>query len=140
MNQEIRIILGLLVFYLFYTMLVDFTALSNIPLVILIFIFISFLFLPDVSTENNFINKNQKMFALLLFLTAIGVYIYTNLLLIPLTIIGFILILIFLTTNPTSFKSITTGIYLSAPLFFINPFYFLFAFLGYLTYFISSKI
>lgn len=140
MKQEVRILLGLLVFYLIYVLLVDFTKLSSIPLIIVAGIFIIFLFLPDISNENNMINKNQKNISILLFILAIGVFITTKLLLIPLIIIGSILVLVFLTTSPSIYKSLTTGIYLSAPLLLLSPFYFLFAFLGFLTFWISSRI
>jgi len=140
MKQEVRILLGLLIFYLMYVLLVDFTKLSSIPLVIVASIFLIFLFLPDISNENNMINKNQKNISILLFIAAILVFITTKLLLIPLIIIGSIFILVFLTTSPGIYKSLTTGLYLSAPLFLLSPFYFLFAFLGFLTFWISSRI
>ena len=140
MKQEVRILLGLLIFYLIYVLLVDFTKLSSIPLVIVVGIFLTYLFLPDISNDNNLINKNQKIIGIFLFILAIGVFIVTKLLLIPLIIVGSILVLMFLTTSPSIYKSLTTGLYLSAPLFLLSPFYFLFAFLGFFTFWVSSKI
>jgi hypothetical protein len=140
MKQEVRILLGLLIFYLIYIFLIDSTALSNIPLIVLIGIFCIYLFLPDISNENNVVNKNQKTLLLLLIIFAIGVYLYTKLLLMPLIIVGISLLFIYLTTKPDIFKSISTGFYLSLPLIFINPFYFLFGFLGYLTFWLASRI
>jgi len=140
MKQEVRILLGLLVFYLVYIMLVDFTGLSRIPLLILISIFAIYLYIPDISSDNNILNKNQRYLVILLIILAIGVYIATKLLLTPLIIVGVAIILMFLTTNNKIYTSLTTGLYLSAPLILINPFYFLFGFLGYLTFWISSRI
>jgi hypothetical protein len=140
MKQEVRILLGLLIFYLVYVMLVDFTGLSRIPLLILIAIFGIYLYIPDISNDNNILNKYQKYLVMLLVLFAIGVYIATNLLLTPLIIVGVALVLMFLTTNNKIYDSLTTGIFLSAPLILLNPFYFLFGFLGYLTFWISSRI
>ncbi len=140
MKQEVRLLLGLLVFYLIYIFLVDFTGLSNIPLIILIGIFCIYLFLPDISNDNNLINQNQSILFFLILISSVVVYILTKLLLIPIIIFGLGILLIFLTTKPNLFKSLTTGIYLSAPLFFINPFYFLFAFLGFFTFWLSSRI
>jgi len=140
MKQEIRILLGLLVFYLVYIMLVDFTGLSRIPLLILISIFAIYLYVPDISNENNILNKNQINLVLLLIVIAIGTYILTKLLLTPLIIVGIAVMLMFLTTNNKIYSSLTTGFYLSIPLILINPFYFLFGFLGYLTFWVSSRI
>ncbi len=140
MKQEVRILLGLLVFYLVYILFVDFTKLSSIPLIIVAGIFIIYLFLPDISNEDNMINKHQKNISILLFIAAIIVFILTKLLLVPLIIIGCIFVLVFLTTSPSIYKSLTTGIYLSAPLFLLSPFYFLFAFLGFLTFWVASRI
>lgn len=140
MKEEVRLLLGLLVFYLIYVFLVDFTKLSSIPLIIIAGIFIIFLFLPDISNENNMINKNQKNVSVFLLILAIGIFIITKLLLIPLIIVGSIFLIIFLTTSPSIYKSLTTGIYLSAPLFLLSPFYFLFAFLGFFTFWIASRI
>ena len=140
MKQEVRVLLGLLVFYLVYIMLVDFTGLSRIPLLILISIFVIYLYVPDISNENNILNKNQKNLVILLIILAIGVYIATKLLLTPLIIVGVAIVIMFLTTNNKIYTSLTTGLYLSAPLILINPFYFLFGFLGYLTFWISSRI
>lgn len=58
MKEEVRLLIGLLVFYLAYVFLVDFTKLSTKPLLIVLGIFLLFLFMPDVSNENNMINKN----------------------------------------------------------------------------------
>jgi hypothetical protein len=140
MKQEVRILLGLLVFYLVYILFVDFTKLSSIPLIIVAGIFIIYLFLPDISNENNMVNKHQKNISILLFIAAIIVFIITKLLLVPLIIIGCIFVLVFLTTSPSIYKSLTTGLYLSAPLFFLSPFYFLFAFLGFFTFWVASRI
>lgn len=140
MKEEVRILLGLLVFYLVYILFVDFTKLSSIPLIIVAGIFVIYLFLPDISYENNMVNKHQKNISILLFIAAIIVFIITKLLLVPLIIIGSIFILVFLTTSPSIYKSLTTGVYLSAPLFLLSPFYFLFAFLGFFTFWVASRI
>jgi hypothetical protein len=121
-------------------MLVDFTGLSRIPLLILISIFAIYLYVPDISNENNILNKNQINLVLLLIVIAIGTYILTKLLLTPLIIVGIAVMLMFLTTNNKIYSSLTTGFYLSIPLILINPFYFLFGFLGYLTFWVSSRI
>lgn len=140
MKEELRILLGFFIFYLIYVILVDSTSLSNIPLVILIGIFSIYLFLPDISHEKNIFNKNKKIITILLFISSFIVYFITNLLLIPLLIIAGTLIFIYLTSNSSIHNNITTGLYLSVPLYFINPFYFLFAFLGFLSFWIASKI
>lgn len=140
MNQEIRLLIGFLVFYLVYIILVDITKLSSIPLFFLITIFVLFLFLPDISNENNFFNKNQKFISVILFLIAFGLFLFNKQFLVPLIIIGLTLLFILFTTKTTLFNSISTGIYMAIPLFFINPFYSLFGFLGFLSFWVSTKI
>jgi hypothetical protein len=140
MKEEVRLLLGLLIFYLAYIFLVDSTRLANIPLLIILGIFLFYLFIPDLSNENNIVNKNKRNLILLLFLGAVFIFILINTLLLPLILIGFCFILLFLTASPGIYKSLTTGIYLSAPLFLLGPFYFLFAFLGFFTFWIARKI
>jgi len=140
MKEEVRILLGLFIFYLIYVFLSRSTSLSNIPLIIVVGIFVIYLFLPDISCEGNMFNKNKQSILSILFISAVIVFLVTKLLLVPLLIVGLIAILYFISNSPSIFKSFTTGIYLSAPLFLLSPFYFLFAFLGFLTFWVASRI
>ncbi|MDD2478150.1 MAG: hypothetical protein PHW45_04220, partial [Candidatus ainarchaeum sp.] len=56
------------------------------------------------------------------------------------TFLIIIIIFALLIKNRKIFQSFPAGLLLSSPLYFINPIYFIFAFFGFLSFWITNKI
>jgi hypothetical protein len=140
LKELTRLFIALVFFYLAYRLLIGITALSDIPLFIIIIIFAIYMFLPDISNPNNFFNINKNIFAIGILIISLMFLFFTKLSLVSFIILILLGLFTIFTKNQEFAKSVYGGLIMSIPLYFINPLFFIFGFLGFFSFWISNKL
>ncbi len=140
MSEIIRIVLGVVIFYVLYRLLHNISTFVTIPILFLIGIFIFFLFLPDLGNKANFFHRHKNIIVILAVVLGVVLLFIVEFIVAVIAIFTTIIILGLLMKNQKIFHSLPAGLLLSAPLYFVNPMLFVFAFLGFFSFWLAKKV
>ncbi|MCK9292628.1 MAG: hypothetical protein WCY27_00420 [archaeon] len=140
MNEGIRLFIGALLFYIIYRTLAGITDIIAYPIYILILTFVIYMFIPDMANDSNAIKSNKNQIGLISIIVIAFILLVSKFIVNGVTFLIIIIIFALLIKNRKIFQSFPAGLLLSSPLYFINPIYFIFAFVGFLSFWISNKL
>ncbi|MDD4220819.1 MAG: hypothetical protein PHQ07_00295 [Candidatus ainarchaeum sp.] len=140
MNEGIRLFIGALLFYIIYRTLAGITDIIAYPIYILILTFVIYMFIPDMANDSNAIKSNKNQIGLISIIVIAFILLVSKFIVNGVTFLIIIIIFALLIKNRKIFQSFPAGLLLSSPLYFINPIYFIFAFFGFLSFWITNKI
>ncbi|MDD4662319.1 MAG: hypothetical protein PHR48_00370 [Candidatus ainarchaeum sp.] len=140
MNEGIRLFIGALLFYIIYRTLAGITDIIAYPIYILILTFVIYMFIPDMANDSNAIKSNKNQIGLISIIVIAFIFLISKFIITSVVTLLVIIIFGMLIKNKNIFHSLPAGLLLSSPLYFINPIYFIFAFFGFLSFWITNKI
>jgi hypothetical protein len=140
MNDGLRLFIGVVLFYLIYRLLERITDIRAFPILLFILIFTIYLFLPDMANEGNVFKENKNKVGLVALIGVLVIFLISKFIITSVVTLLVIIIFGMLIKNKNIFHSLPAGLLLSSPLYFINPIYFIFAFFGFLSFWITNKI
>lgn len=138
MNSIIKFTIAIVMFFIAFILLNNLRVFS-IPIFTALVFFIIYYFIPDMGSSSNIVNENKMIFGFLVIVLAIVFLFTTKLILTSLLLILGLIILWVLMNNQKVISSLSTGFLLSFPLILLNPVYFIFAFLGFFTSWLTNR-